>query len=631
MPTLPDYIVKSFLDGTVTRVEKETIPKGAASDSKNWVTKGDHIELRGGMAVKGTAQAGVGKITGMKVGRRFDGTQVLFFSHGRKLKYYDSVSADNVEIGSDTLPAAASGLDVAMDAYYSLAGAMVYIGGPYVGFFKIPVANPGSARDQSVTNHRGYFSIKQNRMFLWNRRDTTGGFDTTGLYGSYIDRDELSDYTSVSAEGIGSSGSTAYSGNLAAVTGVRTCMYVRIQASTADGTETFTDDRNGNLVSNFSGGSGTINYATGAYSVTFHAVTTGAVTADYYWEDATSNGILDFSKSATRTAGQGFVFRQDDGGGNMQNLGSIGDSEFSFHEFKTWRLVLSSDDTNATNLIYRSRVGIPYWRAKAEAGEGIYYVDSTDSSDPRVRLLTFDAGSDNIVPVSVSDKVDLSGYDMSEAVLFIWGKYLVLLCRNKSLDNTYNDTTWLYDRIDFKSWDRLDFALSVVDEIDGELVGGSSFSNNVFDLFSGYTDEEANLDNNWDSGKTNLDVEGIKSANLMVVSGLISVDQIIRVSIALDGGAFVQVKEIFGTGSYVDVGEQTTLGSQTIGGSPIGGGMHVAQVYPYRVEFRINTDRFEFLRYRFEAVGVGAATVSEVQVKDVRYKGRSIPPGYVSN
>ena len=45
---MQDYIIKNWTKGTVNRVEDETLPKGAASDSLNWLTKGDHIELRRG-------------------------------------------------------------------------------------------------------------------------------------------------------------------------------------------------------------------------------------------------------------------------------------------------------------------------------------------------------------------------------------------------------------------------------------------------------------------------------------------------------------------------------------------------------------------------------------------------------
>jgi len=80
-------------------------------------------------------------------------------------------------------------------------------------------------------------------------------------------------------ESIGSAGSTNYTGNLS---------YLPVTAGSViitDGTETFTDDGSGALVTDISSGTnGTINYTTGAYNVTFASTTTAAVTAQYEYD-----------------------------------------------------------------------------------------------------------------------------------------------------------------------------------------------------------------------------------------------------------------------------------------------------------------------------------------------------------
>ena len=628
MPRLPDYKVEIFNKGIINRIEEESIPKGAAEDSLNWLTLGDHIELRRGQQLLGNDTTGAGRITGLKVGARFDGTEIPLRSRGRKVEYYD-VDADTwTEVSTtNVLPADADEEDVAIDVYHSLAGAMFYLSSPNSSIYKIPIANPGSIVDQSSTTHKGYIRIKQSRMFLWNRKDDAGGSDKNGLYGSYIDKDELSDFTFVSAEAIGASGSTNYTGTLAfkAAGAKRTCMYTSFTATVAAGTEIFRDDRNGVLTSNF-GGTGTINYATGAYDITFSDTTTGSVTSDYYWEDATSAGIVDFTKSTPRTAGQGFVFRQDDGGAELQNVGSMGDAEFCMHTRKTWKLTLTADDTGATNLIYRDKVGIPYFRALAETGAGVYYVDSSDQSEAFVRLLEFNQFNTEIIPRSISDNLDLSDFDFSKAVIREWGVYILVCCQSSG--GTVNDTVFAYHKI-WKSWDRLDFRCSTLEEYGGALIGGDSASNNVFTLFSALTDEESEIPNFWISGKTDLDVEGQKVANRFLIAGLIDVDQSMRISLAYDDGDFVEVGTIEGDGSYVSVGQQVTIGPSTLGSKEIGGGGSGITASPYRREFRINTDKFEQVRVKFEALGVGFVSVSEYHFKDVRFKGRAISPQFV--
>ncbi len=637
MPQLRDINVKTF-PGLVTRIEEQSIPRGSASDSLNWVTEGDHIELRGGMALMGTENAGTGRVTGLKSARLFSGTEVLFWAHTRKLLYYNETTDDNVEIGSNVLPAAASGEDIAMDDYHSLAGAFLYVSSPNSSIYKIAVANPGDYTDLASTNHKGKIRIKPGRMFLWDRKDTNGGSDKNGLYGSYIDKDELSDYTSVSAESIGSSGSTAYSGTLAFKAGnsKRTCMYVSIQATVAAGTEIFRDNRDGTLTSNF-GGTGTINYTTGAYSVTFSDTTTGAVTSDYYHEDATSTGIADFSKSTPRSAGQGFVFRQDDGGAAFQNVGLIGSSEYCFHTHKLYKLTIGLDDTNATNLPYLENVGIPYWRGMFETGRGLLYIDVINEGEPFLRIIEDNIYSDKVIPRSLSDKLDLSDYVFDEGVVTEWGVYDIIVGRKSG--ETANATMFMHNR-QWDSWDRHSFRVSCLEKYNNTLVAGDSASNNLFTLFSGFTDEEANIPNYWVSNKDNLGAEGVKYANIFVIAGLIARDQKLKVEISLDGGNWVEVGEtddgsgnhtyaIEGDGSYVDQGVSVAIGGSTTGTTEIGGGTSGVNASPYRRELRINTERFEFIKIRFTAVEVGYVSVSEYGFRDIRHKGRSLPPRYV--
>ena len=80
----------------------------------------------------------------------------------------------------------------------------------------------------------------------------------------------------VLGEVIGAAGSTSYSGTLT---------FFPIRAGTVvvtDGTETFTDNGLGVLVSSVSGGAnGTINYTTGAFAVTFDVTTTVIPTGNY--------------------------------------------------------------------------------------------------------------------------------------------------------------------------------------------------------------------------------------------------------------------------------------------------------------------------------------------------------------
>src|SRR4051794_4249637 len=97
---IPDFPVSKFGGLNTAVKDTRTLKPGVAVDAKNWLTGkyGDHIELRRGQALLGqTRQTGSGKITGLGVGVRYDGTEVPFRARGQKLEYYDATTDDWIE------------------------------------------------------------------------------------------------------------------------------------------------------------------------------------------------------------------------------------------------------------------------------------------------------------------------------------------------------------------------------------------------------------------------------------------------------------------------------------------------------------------------------------------------------
>jgi hypothetical protein len=621
-----DFTLDKFFGLQTSVKDTKTLKPGFSPDSKNWVTSrfNDSIELRRGYARLGTTEnVGLGQITGIGIGLRYDGVSVPFFSYGRKVKYYDVVTDDTVEVGTDLLPTAADGEDVWFKAYQGLAGSFMYLGSPNSSVYKIPAANPGSAVDQNTNSYRwGVFHIGQNRAFAGQRNGTVAGNnDKTGLYLSYIDKDQLSDFTQVTGEAVGASGGTVYSGTLAAAGAPKTIMYTSF---TEAGGETLTDDRNGNLVGT-AGSTGTINYATGAYSITFNHVTVGAVTVSYYHETSTATGILDFSTAFGN--GQAKVFRQDDGGGNIMAIFNINTIEYCIHLLKTWQLTTSLDDTSTTNLPYRN-IGIPYPRAAFQTPEGIIMADLSRPTDPKLRKMQVLQGTNiqTIEPLSISDDLDLSGYAFDKCVAFRWGDYEIFCVQElvAGVANDYNSVMFVHNVVS-NAWDKLDYYASCLEEYSGTLIAGDSVSNNVYTLFSGFDEDGDIISNYWTSSDLNLGTDNLKNCRRMVIDGLIQPDQDIKISLSYDGGAFSEIITITGDGDYVDAGVQTTIGSPTIGSKVVGGGGE-ATASPFEVDFPINSDRFIFVRVKIEALGVGYVSVNSMTFKDIRDKGRKNLP-----
>lgn len=602
--------VSEFSKGLINSMEAGSIPDGASSSSLNWLSKLDRVELARGYEPLGSEISGVGRVSGLYVASRADATQVAFRKRGRKLEYYDAGAAAWVETGTDIFPAAAVDDEASFAEYASLAGNQLFICSPNAGPFKVMVANPGSYADMHVaaTNFRGRIKIKQNRCWLWGRNE-----DRTGIYGSYVDDPN---YTTVTAEA-----TTSLTGTLAFKAGGarRTCFGVAITITATS--ELYTDDYSGNLTGSL-GGTGTINYMTGAYTLS----NPGVGTADYQWEDSTDDGVMDFTKSAPRLAGQGFTFRQDDGGGEAMSVESYGDVEYCLHRHKTWALTLTATDTNATNLIYRDRVGIPNPRAAVSTGEGVYYVDDLDETDPKFRLLTLQQGSTAVVPLPVSDQLNLVDYRFDLAATHEWGDYVVFACRHR--DSAANDTVFAYNKR-YRLWDRLDYYVSCFATYNGALVAGDSVSYNVYELFSGFDFNGSPATNHWEGSLTDLQVEELKKTRKFWVEGEISRDQSLAIYLSVDDGPFVLAGTQAGSDPNVDPSPRTVIGSDAIGSGTIGGSTSTS-AHHYVKEIRPRLGRFRTVKARFEAGAIGYLSVSAYTHYDITLAGQRLPQKYRS-
>jgi len=625
--------IKDFIHGTIDTLEDRSLPDGAASAALNWVTEGDHVELRRGYNILGNTLTGSGKITGLIVAKKRDGSELIYRTRGKKLEYYNADTDEWEEVGTDILGDDADGKEISFAEYHPIAGDQLFINSPYGPFLKIMMANPTDYADMydASKNYKGYIQIKQHRMFLWGRLK-----DKTGLYLSYIDKQEFSDYTSVSGEVIGTGdGSTkTFSNTLAfkAAGAKRTCFGIEV----TDGVETFTDNKDGTLTGN-KGGTGTINYMTGEISVTFNTAPNNGqdITCDYQWEDSTDGGVCDFTHSSPRQAGEGVSFRQDEGG-DIMSVASYGQDEYCFHEKKSWVLRLTTDDTNATNLIYREKSGIPNWRAAVPTAEGIYYIDNSSDKDPQMKSLMLQPLSGNVLPVPISrakkyrntlQGKDLSDYEFDQAAGIEWGDKILFACRTK--DSDVNNRVIVYDKKK-RTIDVMDYYVSCFAIYGGTLIAGDPLTNNVYTLFSGFDDDDSLINNYWEGNNSNLGFMGLKKVKKLVIQGKIAKEQTIKVSASIDQGAWVEVGEIEGNGSYVDIGQAITVGSLTIGSREIGGGGTGVNAYNYKREMPLPFGKFNRIKLKFEATGIGYADISMIQFYDIRIKSEKIASKYRS-
>lgn len=631
--------IKDYKYGLITSEEEQSIPRGASTRSLNFLTRGSKIELRRGYTLLGTTEnTGAGRITGLGVAKKPDGTDIIYRTRKRKVEYLDTSTDDWVEVGTDILPAAVTatdtlGEDISIEGYQNPTGPQIWLNSLNSGPHKIMTANPGSytAMYVSGTNYKGLMRIKNGRAYVWKRFGNPP--NRTDLFASQLDTQASSAYTQISAEVIGTSGTLAFK-----AAGTRRVCFEVTATITATG-ETFTDNGDGTLTGSL-GSSGTINYTSGAYAGL------GTGTATYRWaDDSAVKGIANFAISATRVAGEGFVLTQA-GGGDFQNLMSLNGVEYCMHTRKTWSVSISVDDLDLTNLIFRDKVGIPNWRAAVESGDGIYYIDDTDENDPHFRLLTLETQSSQVVPHSISKQfklndikvgVDLSDYRFDKGATIEFGDFVLFACRTK--DSSTNNRVFVYNKTN-KANDVLDYFVSCFALYDGQLVAGDSVTDNVYILFSGTDDNQSYIGNYWESSLDNLGWTGLKRCVELTIEGEIGPEQSVEISISTDKGSFVEVRSpsdlsdgvhaIEGNGDYVDKSQSVNVGALTLGRGEAGGGGSGLTAYHYRRAFRISLDKFEYIKFKVEALALGYFSLSELSFRDVRIKSQKLPSRYLT-
>lgn len=689
-------INKIINKGIYNTLDSEVIPKEAASDSLNWRTNRDHIELNRGQIIVGAEVTGAGKVQGEFFGYKANGVPVHYKKIGSELAYFNTVT--------ETWDTIISGLDPDSEAtfapYVSRAGHFTIMSTPAEGMFKIHNANPSSYYSlYDVTkNFKGYILIDKARTFLWGNPD-----DPTGLYLSFIDSQK---YTTVTGEVLaaGDGSTVSFSGTLAFVQRPRTAFGVLVVARTATATnitaitkasqaqvtsashglvvgdkvyfasisgmtqlngvtatvtsvvdannftinidttaytayssggtaqrtEQFIDNKNGQLVSN-KDQVGTINYLTGAYSITFAQTPINSVniTCSYQWEDSNDDSIGDFTYSATRVAGEGDVFRQDEGGDPIVNVEIHDGAYFSIKQRTVYRLTLSSDDTNATNEVFRKGIGMPNLRASVSTGKGIMFINTANLEKPELTIIRKNVTGDALEAANLIPQFDLSAYEWDDAAMTTFGEVVVFSGRRLGKDT--NDRVFEYnpnqESVDVHSYRARTFAQAL-----GLLYAGDSLSKNVYNIFSGFDDDGFELENFWIGNDEDYDTERLKKLKRARFKGLITKDLKIKVYCAYDGGNFEQVGTILGTGSYVDKSKVYAVGSSMIGKNEIGGGTAPTptgvNAYSFFLEMKVRSSKFRIRKWKFVAEGLGFCTIAFIHDKDVMVFDARLPSKY---
>ena len=603
--------IQLFRSGTHNLLDNEIIPSDSAQDSQNWYTQDGKIKLVNGKVIVG-ASGVAGKVTGLHFGYKVNGTKVMYRKIGTKIQYLNGTTWTDIVTGLT------STADYSFTNYSSLAGSFTYAFG-IDGIYKFNNASLPSYNSMynSAKNFKGKAFIDKGRSILWDRTE-----DKTGLYGSWIDSQKTVSggtgvYTAVSGEAI----ADVASGTLAFKAGgaTRNCFAVTI-TDTSSG-EVFTDNYLGVLTGSL-GSTGTINYITGAFTITGQS---GAGTASYQWEDSNVRGVTDFSKSATRQAGEGFLFPQDEGGDAILNILIGTDGYYSMKSQSSYLLQLDAADTNATNKVYRKELGIPSYRASVSTGKGIVFINTANPEKPEMTILQRNVYGDFLEPAILFPHFKFANYTYNDCTIDVYERYILVACKSSGATN--NDTILLCDivnnTVDITKYSGRCFARD-----SGTLYMGSSVTESVYNLYNGYDDDGFTIDNYWTGKDEAWGSNILKKHRKLRLKGNIDPRQSYEVYINYDASGNQLVGTVLGTGSYVDYSSPQTVGANMIGDAQIGGD-DISNIYPYFLELKLKkVPKFRKRSVTFKALGLGYVDIDTVIDIEIETYQNKIPSRY---
>ena len=591
--------------------DAELIPPQSSQDSLGWISTDGKIELCRGKLLLGTEETTTSYSQGEGWGYKANGTSVHFRKTDTKIQYYNTTTS----LWVDIVTGLTANAEYTFSPYRSTAGTFMYATG-IDGVFKMHTANLPSYNTMytSTGTYVGRSAIYGNRMFMWNLPTSK-----TGLYGSRLDGMEFisGNYTTVTAEA-----TTSLTGTLAFKAGdaKRNCFNVVI---TLTGTgEVYRESQDGILTGSL-GGTGTINYISGAYTMS----NAGVGTADYKWEMSNTKGVTDFSSSATRVASEGFILNQGEGGDSIESVREYNGTFLSIKTNSVYELTIDVTDLTFSNKIFRRNIGMPYWRAAVSTGKGVFFMDTSNLDKPRLTLIQRNPIGDNLEPFVVAEHFDFSNYVWDNCAMETFGEYIVF--SGKTQGAARNDVLFMYN-LRQNTVDVLPYAAKIITQNSGLLYIGDTLTFNSYNILSGFDDDGSEIQNHWISNDEMYGSEKLKKVKRFRIKGIITADQSIKIYDSYDGGDFTLAGTVLGNGTYVDYGSSYSIGSNGIGTTPIGGEADYTVGNFYLAEIKVASPKFRKRTVKLVAGGIGYVSVHMIDDFNIMSFEQRLPSKYRS-
>lgn len=417
---------------------------------------------------------------------------------------------------------------------------------------------------------------------------------------------------------VGASGATSYSGTL------KSGNISTVTASS--GSKSVTDNFNGLLTSVTSDGTGTINYATGAYTIVFATNTTSEVYITYTYEEPLNGGIADFTYSTIRSSTDGFSLVQAAVGTQTYGVISFDGKTYSLQDRGAYRVSISADGLTINNDIFSGVVSCASDRSYIQVSDGIIFLNIFDSAKPQLSKLTYNlVASDKMLPINLSEQFKMDGYYFDKSSMVLFNDMVVYSCRTKN--STVNNRTIVY-RLTTKSFDVLNVGYDWLEVANNKLIGGDSISPNVYELFSGFDDLDFSIVAEWIGKNDTLDSEQLKKYKKFWIEGYIAPGQSFDIYFKYDRAAWELVGSIDSLGSYVDTGSGVTVGTALYAENMLGGEGDGTIAYFYKHMIKVRPPKFSRVQFKIVPTGIGYLSVNQLKYSDIRLKGFKVLKKY---
>lgn len=391
--------------------------------------------------------------------------------------------------------------------------------------------------------------------------------------------------------------------------------------------ELFIDDFLGNLKSNLNG-TGTINYVTGVSSVTFNTapINSAPITVSYNWEDTTNKSLADFTYGSPRQAGQGNIFRQDEGGDAIQQILVGPDGKYYSMKKQSVYIFDEGDNTDIaqTNNVFRKDIGVPSPFASVSTGVGIIFMNTANPSKPQLTILTPNTLGDNLIPKILFPQFDFAKYIYDQdTVVDFYDRFVVVSC--KSVANHTNDVL-LIGNVSKNTIEATTYGVQCFSKDGDNLYGGSPLELTTYQLFNGYDDLDLPITNFWKSkGELYGDESYLHKIRRIRLAGLIDHSQWYEVYISYDDTSYQLVGTVRGDGDYVDYSNPQTVGTNLVGVADIGGDSSTT-VYPYFTEIKVGKcPKFRKRSIMLVAKGIGYVSARRMEDWDILHFENRLP------